>query len=66
MKLYYVTNIFDLQIFVNETTAFLKFFEICKKMYFLKSALSQLFPKYSEIYFNLNVKNSPKFNGPLK
>ena len=28
------TNIFDLQIFENETTALIKFFEICTKMHF--------------------------------
>ena len=28
------TNILDLQIFENETTALIKFFEICTKMHF--------------------------------
>ena len=30
---------------------------------FLKSVVSQLFPKYSQSYGSLNVKSSPKFNG---
>ena len=33
MKLYYVTNIFDLQIFGNETMTLLKFFQICTEMH---------------------------------
>ena len=35
MKFYYVTNIFDLHTFDNETTALLKFFEICTEMHFV-------------------------------
>ena len=35
MKFYYVTNIFDLHIFDNETTALLIFFEICTEVYFV-------------------------------
>ena len=35
MKFYCVTNIFDLHIFYNETTALLKFFEISKEMHFV-------------------------------
>ena len=35
MKLYYVTNIFDLHTFDNETTAFLKTFEISTEMDFI-------------------------------
>ena len=35
MKFYCVTHIFDIHIFDNETTAFLKFFEICGEMYFV-------------------------------
>ena len=35
MKFYYVTNIFDLQTFDNETTALLKFFEASTKMHFV-------------------------------
>ena len=31
---------------------------------FLKSAVLQLFPKYSQSYVNLNVKSRPKFNFP--
>ena len=30
---------------------------------FPKSLVSQLFPKYNQIYIDLNVKSSPKFNG---
>ena len=33
MKLYYVTNIFDLRTFENETTTLLKYFEICREMH---------------------------------
>ena len=33
---------------------------------FLKGVVSQLFPKYSKTYVNLNVKSSPKLNGFLK
>ena len=33
---------------------------------FLKSAVSQLFPKYCQSNDNLNVRSSPKFNGPWK
>ena len=35
MKFYYVTNIFDLHTFDNETTALLKFFEICTEIHFV-------------------------------
>ena len=35
MKFYCVTHIFDTHIFDNEKTAFLKFFEICREMYFV-------------------------------
>ena len=35
MKFYYVTNIFDLHIFDNETTALLKFFQISTEMHFV-------------------------------
>ena len=35
MKLYYVTNIFDLHTFDNETTALLKTFEISTEMHFI-------------------------------
>ena len=35
MKVYYVTNIFDLYTFHNETTTFLKFFEIYTEMDFV-------------------------------
>ena len=35
MKFYYVTIIFDLQIFDNETTALLNIFEICTEMCFV-------------------------------
>ena len=31
---------------------------------FPKSAVLQLFPKYSQSYANLNVKSRPKFNSP--
>ena len=34
MKLYYVTNIFDLHTFGNETKALLKVFEVFKEMHF--------------------------------
>ena len=30
---------------------------------FLKSVVSQLFPKYTQSYVNLNVKSRPKSNG---
>ena len=33
---------------------------------FLKSVVSQLFPKYSQSYISLNVKSSAKFNGSKK
>ena len=32
MKLYYATNMFDLQIFDSQTIAFLNVFEICTEM----------------------------------
>ena len=32
MKFYYVTNIFDLHLFANETIVLLHFFEICTEM----------------------------------
>ena len=35
MKVYYVTNIFDLHIFDNETRALLKCFEIFTEIYIL-------------------------------
>ena len=35
MKFYYVTNIFDLHTVDNETTTFLKFFEISTEMHFV-------------------------------
>ena len=35
MNFYYVTNIFDLQIFDNETLVLLKLFETCMKMHFV-------------------------------
>ena len=35
MKFYYVTDIFDLHTFDNETTALLKFFEICTEIHFV-------------------------------
>ena len=35
MKFYYVTNIFDLNMFDNETVALFKFFEICTEMHFV-------------------------------
>ena len=35
MKFYYITSIFDLHIFDNETTALLKFFEISTEMHFV-------------------------------
>ena len=35
MKFYYVTNIFDLHTFDNETTVLLNFFEISTGMYFV-------------------------------
>ena len=35
MKIYYVTNIFDLHTFDNEMTALLKFFEISTEMHFV-------------------------------
>ena len=35
MKFYYVTNIFDLHTFDNETTALLKLFEISAEMHFV-------------------------------
>ena len=35
MKFYYVTNIFDIHAFDNETTALLKFFEISTEMDFV-------------------------------
>ena len=35
MKFFYVTNIFDPDIFDNETAALLKLFGICTEMYFL-------------------------------
>ena len=35
MTFYYVTNIFDLHTFNNETTALLKFFEISTEMHFV-------------------------------
>ena len=31
---------------------------------FLKSAVLQLFAKYSQVYANLNVKSRLKFNSP--
>ena len=31
---------------------------------FLKSVVLQLFPKYSQVYANLNVKNRLKFSSP--
>ena len=35
MKIYYVTSIFDLHTFDNETTALLKFFKISTEMHFV-------------------------------
>ena len=35
LKFYYVTSFFNLQIFNNETTVLLKFFEICADMHFV-------------------------------
>ena len=35
MEFYYITSIFDLHIFDNETTALLKFFEISTEMHFV-------------------------------
>ena len=35
MKFYYVTKVLDLQVFGNETSALLKFFEICTEMRFV-------------------------------
>ena len=35
MKFFYVTNIFDLDIFDNETASLLKFLEICTEMHFV-------------------------------
>ena len=35
MKFYYVTNVFDLLTFDNETTALLKFLEISAEMHFV-------------------------------
>ena len=43
MKIYCVTNIFDGQIFDNETTALLKLFEICREMH-IGGALRDLLP----------------------
>ena len=34
MKLYYVTNVLDLQRFETETTTVLDFFEICMEIFF--------------------------------
>ena len=33
---------------------------------FLKSAVLQLFPRYSQSYINMNVQSSPRLNSPLK
>ena len=35
MKFYYITHVFDLHTFGNETTAFLNFFEISTEMHFV-------------------------------
>ena len=35
MKFYYITNIFDLHTFDNETTTLLKYFQICTEMHFV-------------------------------
>ena len=43
MKLFYVTNIFDLHTFGNETTNLLKCFEISTQMYFVFSFISCFF-----------------------
>ena len=48
MKFYYVTNIFDLHTFNNETTGLLKLFEILTEMHFA----SLLFSKWKN-YYNL-------------
>ena len=41
MKFYYVTNIFDLHTFDNETTGFLKLFEILTEMHFASLLFSK-------------------------
>ena len=48
MKFYYITNIFDLHFFGNETVVLLKPFEICTEMLFVSS-------------FFLNEKNITTF-----
>ena len=55
MKFFYVTNIFDLQAFDNETTALLNFFEISSETHFI-----------SLFFFRSKKYYSPTFDDTFK
>ena len=72
IKFYYVTNIFDLHTFDNETTALLNFFEISMEMHFVSllflneknivSSLLMIHLKYTVVHYaNLDSRSLNKY-----